>query len=268
MADFHVRDTEALKVTDFFHTFDGRLPIMLNTIGETSKQGAIYRDKYIKCNQFIWLRGGEGDFYSGEKHFKLTKGQGVFLRNGESHGYGGENLHTAWVTFYSSENLLDYVMGDKKYIIFDVPDFLDREAEELRLLAMSGTGTLELSAAAYTFVTELFAAITKNEDSVISITKKFMKENYQRAITLDEIAASAGLDRFALCRYYKKHHKRSVIHELRKIRISVAKRLLRYSSEKIEDIAKMCGFEDASYFALCFRREALCSPLEYRNKYS
>ena len=250
-----------------FYAIDDRLPIILHTIGETQNQIPIVRDKDIKWNQFIWVKNGTGTFYSGDKCFRLSKGQGVFLRNSESHSYSGSNLHTAWCTFSSSENLLTYVMGDKKYLLFTVPDFLERETENLKSLARGNTDTLELSSATYSYVTELFAAIANESDPIIDGAKKFMKENFHRPLSLDEIAESVGLNRFSLCRYFKKHHNRSVINELKKIRVSAAKRMLRYSDEKIETVAALCGFENPSYFSLRFKEECSCTPLEYRNKY-
>ncbi len=250
-----------------FMSFDGRLPIILHTVGESPRQGSVSRSADIKWNQFIWVKEGSGTFCSGDESFFLTKGQGIFLRNSVSHSYEGKNLHTGWCTFSCAENLLTYVMGEKKYILFTVPEFLEHESENLRILAQSGADTLELSAAAYTYVTELFAAITKDTDSVISRSRKFMKSNYSKPITLDDIAQSVEMDRFALCRYYKKNHKRSVMNELKKIRISAARRLLRYSGESVENISRLCGFENPSYFSLRFREECSCTPLEYRKKY-
>lgn len=250
-----------------FYSFDGRLPIILHTIGESPHQGAISRSNDIKWNQFIWVKSGSGVFRSGERTFHLSKGDGIFLRNSESHSYSGKDLHTVWCTFSASENLLNYVIGDKKYLLFSVPDFLERETNALKSLAQSGADTLEISSATYSYVIELFTAITKETDPVISGAKRFMKENYSKPLSLDDIAQSVGMDRFALCRYFKKNHKRSVINELKKIRISAAKRLLRYSDEKIENIARLCGFENPSYFSLRFREECSCTPLEYRNKY-
>ena len=250
-----------------FMSFDGRLPIILHTVGESPHQNAVSRSERVKWNQFIWVKDGSGTFRSGDDTFLLEKGQGIFLRNSVSHSYEGKNLYTGWCTFSCAENLLNYVMGDKKHLVFSVPEFLDAETENLRSLAQSGADTLGLSAAAYTYVTELFAAITKNADPIISRSRKFMKKNFSKPITLDDIASSVDLDRFALCRYYQKHHKRSVMNELKAIRISAAKRLLRYSDESVGSISRLCGFENPSYFSLRFREECSCTPLEYRKKY-
>ena len=55
--------------------------------------------------------------------------------------------------------------------------------------------------------------------------------------------------------------------ELKQIRISHAKQLLRYSSDSVEEIGKKCGFDSPSYFALRFREITGRTPLEYRKQY-
>ena len=67
-------------------------------------------------------------------------------------------------------------MGDRKYLLFRVPEFLDRETEELRALAQSGVSTLELSSAMYAWAVELFGEIKKDGDSTVRSVKAFLKE--------------------------------------------------------------------------------------------
>jgi AraC-like DNA-binding protein len=104
----------------------------------------------------------------------------------------------------------------------------------------------------------------KSNDNIISTVCEFLESHCKDPLTLDDIADASGLDRFALCRYFKKHHKRSVMDELKAIRIKKAKRLLLYSSQRIGEIGRLCGFESPSYFALRFREECGCSPAKYR----
>ena len=247
--------------------FDGRLPFVLNTIGESPRQNPIEREEGPTWNQFIWVKAGTGIFRIGSDTFTLEPGQGVFMRNGIPHAYEGENLHTCWCTFFSSENLIDYVIGQRSYLLFDVPDFLEKETRALSSYARGNSSMLALSAAGYTYVTELFAAITGSDDTVIGQVREYLEKNYMNPVTLDDVAESVGLDRFALCRYFSAHHSCSVMEELKRIRISRAKRLLRYSSDSVESIGRLCGFESPSYFSMRFREECGCTPVEYRKKH-
>ena len=106
----------------------------------------------------------------------------------------------------------------------------------------------------------------KTSDDIIANVRQYLENNCNHPITLDDVANVSGLDKYALCRYFKKHNKRSVMEELLSIRINKAKRLLRYTSENVETICFMCGFESHSYFSLRFREKCGCSPSEYRSK--
>ena len=241
-------------------------PFVLNTINQSPKQAPINRENGAPWNQFIWVMDGKGEFKISGKTYILGVGDGMFMRHGVPHSYVkvGENLHTRYCTFFVSDDLIDYCIGDKEHVTFRIPDFLNRATDNLTFLARSNAPTLELSAAGYTFVTELFSAIMEDGDRIVSRVKGFLEERCGEPLTLDEIAEFAGLDRFALCRHFKKHHSRSVMNELNAIRIRKAKRLLRYSSENIETIGKLCGFESPAYFALRFKEAVGCSPSDYR----
>ena len=244
-----------------------KLPFLLNTIGESPKQQPIDRPEGAPWNQFIWIKSGKGFFTVDGEPYILGEGEGIFMRRGVQQNYSriGNCLHTRYCTFFTLDSLVDYCIGNKRYVTFQVPDFLNRETDTLRRLARSNAPTLELSAAGYTYVTQLFAAITKNSDDIISKVCEFLENHCGEPLTLDDIAAVSGIDRFALCRHFKKYHKRSVMEELKAIRIKKAKRLLLYSSESVGEIGRLCGFESPSYFALRFREECGCSPCQYRD---
>ena len=55
--------------------------------------------------------------------------------------------------------------------------------------------------------------------------------------------------------------------ELKQIRIAKAKELLRFGSDRIEEVGRQCGYESASYFGKQFREVVGCSPGEYRRDY-
>jgi len=249
---------------------DMTLPFVLHSIGYSEKQSSVTRTSSPGWHQFIWIKKGGGDFFADGKKISLREGEGIFLRGEYPHAYAKNekehnDFYTVWFTFYCSSGLIDYAMGEKKYTVFKVPDFLQAEIDQLRELAKGDGTTLSVSAAGYTLACELLEAITKQKgDTVITTVKDYLSSNYARPITLDEVAFSVGMDKYALCRYFRQNHKRSVMDELLKIRISKAKRMLRYTSESISNISKMCGFESPCYFAKRFKEKTGRAPSEYR----
>ena len=245
-----------------------RLPFILETIGETPRQSEINREEGLDAHQFIWVKKGAGRFViDGKTHF-LSENEGMFMRRNVAHSYcseGGE-FHTAWCTFNDGDYVVDYSIGNKTHVVFRVPEHIETEFKMLRDTAKSITTSYKVSAAGYSFVCDFFENITKNKDDVLGKAKEYMENNCHKPISLDEIADVTGLDRYALCRYFKKNSGKTVMEELLSIRINKAKRLLRYSSENIETVAMLCGFESSSYFSLKFRERCGCSPTEYRRK--
>ncbi len=93
---------------------------------------------------------------------------------------------------------------------------------------------------------------------------RFLEQEYARALSLEEIAQSVGMSRFALCHAYAAEAGTTVMNALNQIRVQKAKRFLRYTASQISQIGRMCGFESASYFAKEFRKRTGVSPSEYR----
>ena len=246
---------------------DERLPFILSTIGQTERESPISRPTPPEWNQLIWITRGEGVFEIDGQRYTLGVGQGMFMRHGYAHSYHGRDLSTAWCTFYCTESLLDYTIGARSHIVFNVPDFLEKETAELRRLAQSNTSTLSLSAAAYSYMSEILAAITKETDDVVDEIKSYMKNHLAEDLSLDKISLHVGMNKYALCRYYKAFCGRSIMEDFKHIRIAYAKRLLRYSSESVEEIGRKCGFDSHSYFSLRFRELCGCTPTEYRKKH-
>lgn len=250
--------------------YNNRLPFILETIGETPRQSDVIREKGLEAHQFIWVKGGEGKFVIDGKTFFLSKGEGMFMRRFVPHSYCSEGncfLHTAWCTFNDGDGLVNYSIGLKNHLVFKVTEHINNEYKMLRETARSNTTPFKVSAAGYAFVCDFFENITKTKDDILGRAKEYMENNCHMLITLDDISQVTGLDRYKLCRYFKKNNNgKSVMDELLDIRIRKAKRLLRYSSENVETIAIMCGFESPSYFSLRFREKCSCSPSEYRSK--
>ena len=51
-------------------------------------------------------------------------------------------------------------------------------------------------------------------------------------------------------------------------RITQAQERLRYSNERLTDIAEALGFSSLYYFSVVFKKEVGTSPSEYRKRYS
>ena len=242
-------------------------PFVAATIGHLDIQPGIERKNGWDLNQFLWVTEGEGLFKTYDDTFHLSKGQGLFTRKNVPHGYVPfeDSFSTSWVTFLNGDGLLKlYNIGD--WFVFDVPEFLEKSREQLFHHCQTTKTLTSRSAHGYMWAIDLLDAIFAHELSVTEKIQQFLKQNCKEPITLDQISEEIGMDRFALCKYYRKETGETVMDTLKSIRIRRAKKLLRYGFDPVSEIGKQCGYDSVSYFIKIFREETGYTPLQYRKK--
>ena len=100
----------------------------------------------------------------------------------------------------------------------------------------------------------------------IQCALSYMKENYARDISVEDVAEHVGMSASYLSRQIKKYEGKSFIMLLNSIRIETAQGLLNNPQIKIHEIAQMVGFAKTSYFIHVFKKNYGITPGEYRRK--
>jgi len=96
--------------------------------------------------------------------------------------------------------------------------------------------------------------------------KKYLDSNYASKITIDDLAKLSNLNKYYLIHSFNRYFGSSPINYLCKIRIRVAKELLKNSDYSIDQISQSAGFSSQSYFTQCFKKDCGMSPSAYRQK--
>lgn len=110
--------------------------------------------------------------------------------------------------------------------------------------------------------TDFFAV----EDKLVGLALEFIAANSHRPINVDEVAQAVATEPRTLQRRFRKHLKRPIAAEIRRVRIERAKRELVQSDRSISEIARSVGFAAPMRMYEVFRREIGISPKEYRNQ--
>jgi AraC-like DNA-binding protein len=93
---------------------------------------------------------------------------------------------------------------------------------------------------------------------------RFMILNYQRKISLDDVAKELGMNRSSFCTFFRRERGKSFFTVLNEYRIECACQMLRETSMNITEICFATGFEDVPYFNRTFKKLKGETPREYR----
>lgn len=96
--------------------------------------------------------------------------------------------------------------------------------------------------------------------------RTFCSCNYNRNITLDEVAAYAAMNKSAFCMFMKKHTGMTFSEFVNDYRLRKACDALRDTDDNISDIAYSVGFANVTYFNRLFRARYGCTPKIIRNE--
>ncbi len=95
---------------------------------------------------------------------------------------------------------------------------------------------------------------------------KYIRENFAKDITLEDMAAIAGFSCKYFCKFFKDMTGKTPVNYLLAYRIERAARKLLGSDLSVTQIAFDCGFNDLSYFIKTFKTFKHSSPKEYRKR--
>lgn len=97
---------------------------------------------------------------------------------------------------------------------------------------------------------------------------EYMNTNYNKAVTLAEVARIANMPEASFSRFIKKRTGKTFIDSLNEIRLGHASRMLIDTTNTIAEIAYKCGFNNISNFNRIFKRKKFCIPKEFRETYT
>lgn len=116
-------------------------------------------------------------------------------------------------------------------------------------------------------VDQALRMLDKAEDhigQIITQSEQYIKDNYDKSLDREELAARASLSLSYYSIMFKKWTGYSPLKYIHNVRIEQAKRLLRSGNMKISEVAREVGFEDPLYFARIFTKKTGLSPRDYR----
>ena len=95
----------------------------------------------------------------------------------------------------------------------------------------------------------------------------YVMAHYVHTISLNDIAAEAGMSRSAFCTYFKRCKGMTFSQFVTQYRLNTACELLKHSQKQVSEICYMVGFNDLPHFIRVFTNAMGMSPSKYRKRF-
>lgn len=97
--------------------------------------------------------------------------------------------------------------------------------------------------------------------------RQYLDEHFTEKFSLDELSEHFFISKYHLSREFKTYFGITLNHYVIGKRITLAKKLLRFSDMTLEEISAKCGFYDASYMNKQFKSSEGIGATEFRRKW-
>ena len=258
-----------------------------NTISESNCEPHVH-----PFHEIFYLSSGECTSFIDHNIYKFGKGDLVIVPGGCLHKtvYTGKGIHERIVISFRQE-ITDWIKEQigAEYLkncmvpgVINIPEKRRNYVDSLLDKLMFENDTPDILSTAFikAGLVELLLFIIRCKEYEDNVIKEidvdnrkiqevatYIFEHYTENISLDFLAEQFYISKYYLSREFKKEHGTTIIQYLLTKKITHAKELLRYSNSSIEDIAALCGIDDASYFNKVFKKLEGCTASEYRKRW-
>ncbi|HEX8366927.1 MAG TPA: helix-turn-helix domain-containing protein [Pyrinomonadaceae bacterium] len=114
----------------------------------------------------------------------------------------------------------------------------------------------------------MFKGQSEHADEDVKKAQKFIENNFQERIRLDDLSAKFALSRRSLERRFKKATSNTVSEYIQRVKIEAAKKSFETSRKNITEVMFDVGYSDTKAFRGIFKKITGMTPFDYRNKYN
>ncbi len=261
--------------------FARSLPFYCSEVGEFFAGENFFTERDFKDSYWlVYTVDGEGEMTYEGNNIALVAGSCCIIDCKKYHHYrsvkNAKGWHHCWVHLdgYGVEGYLSKIAQNGILSAFEVTHQTYELFKEL-LHFSKQTGTddmLESSVILHRMVHNIYKGIHRIEGEdkrrrLIYESAKFLRDNYQSKIMLDETASNAHLSKYHFSRLFKQYMGTSPYDYLLHHRITKAKQMLCTTDQSIAEISLRCGFASESNFSFQFSRLTGLSPHRYRKEH-
>jgi AraC-like DNA-binding protein len=241
--------------------------------------------------EFIFIKEGSMDFFINGKIVHLDEDNGIFINSKRLHyGFSENKRECAFYAVIISPSLFfEHSLLTKKYFYekFNIYSqdyiYLNKEinwqkkildtvsmiyhcanSNNINIVRLLSLATLICADIGDYLISENVIDEEDYQKNVVWKMADYIHRNYDKKISLDNIAEAGIVCRSKCCQLFKKHLLQSPNDYLVRYRLSKSCELLRNTNMSISEIAFSCGFQSSSYFTSVFSREISMVPKAFR----
>jgi AraC-like DNA-binding protein len=232
--------------------------------------------------ELMLIETGYGTFEIGGESYQVSPNSLIIYNTGVWHEESGHTIKTHYIGFsnYTSPYLPDGVFFDKPHSSV-IPlgehfDAIKNRFNELKACYEKyQNDAFGIVAGLFiVFLSEIISLIdpvplnvptTSGSHIRIVEIKRYLEEHYNETFSLDHLSNLFFLDKFHLCRIFKRQIGMGPNQYVVNYRIEAAKNYLRTTKFSIEMIANKVGYQSVTHFQNMFKTKTGITPGQYRN---
>lgn len=247
--------------------------LQINSCGfqNTLTEHTVIRGEGRNDYHILLINSGVCEALHKDKLYKLTAGNLIIYAPGEEQKYTFKSESTSlWCHFSGTivKELLEscnitsgvYFLDPNKIIFESYSNLIQRFHQPGRN-KLANASLLELI---YYIAEVLTNSEQKNESDFILPILTYINANYNKQITLEELAKKSGYSKSRFSHLFSIFTGTSPIKYQNDIRLKVSCEVLTSTELSISAIAHSCGFSDPLYYSRIFKKKYNMTPTEYR----
>lgn len=231
----------------------------------------------------LYCLDGAGTLETAQGKYAISRGTVALLRPFEFHAYQadqGNPWSYYWIHFNGTvaQQYHDVLTGGGKQVCIAIESNLRFVENFEKILGIFQEGhayknLVQASAAMHQLLGDLFGQICQRsapQESAaarIERTLAMMRQNLSAHVSIHELAASVGMSHAYFTLQFRRHTGQSPRSYFNRQRIAKACEYLAATDTKVDNVARLVGFEDPFYFCRLFKRITQQTPTVYRRSF-